>query len=587
MKLTRASHHVLIEARQYTARLETESTPGLLITREGRNMLRLPLAAGLGTPEAEEGLSEVRLDSCEPAGDEVIIKASAASDLWSNRAFRWTLSEEGIEFQHFASGKGALGRCHFFSDRALSGWGDPTDPGAEHHATIYPREVFTPRVNHANTFYQDATMPQSLGVRNEMANIVFFEMSIMGAYLPEQMARLFCPPPLWLAFGSGSAWAGVGLGERPGQYRFNALDFSGARSGGATFHVNYNGYRQLDGDFASPVLAIHFGFSPFEALERYIGWIDRQGFGTQRPYPNAAWQREPVFCGWAEQTVLSKTTGVTAAEACTQANYEKWLAAVEARGIPFGTVVIDDKWMREYGTLEIDAAKWPDLPGFIAAQHAKGRHVVLWIPGHHAEGIDEAWCVKVDEMLAGADAGNPDYEAFLRKQIRRLIVDVGADGFKEDWIAGLTTEPGAQMANPAIYGIEALRRWQWIVYDEAHKHKPDAFIESQTPNPLFRESSDVLRLNDLFPGTRDVPEVMRTRARIARLAGWELVDTDNASSTTLQEWWDYAQVQPQLGIPALYFVDRTESTLESPSEAQWHFLADLWKQYRKDWGLDR
>lgn len=33
-----------------------------------------------------------------------------------------------------------------------------------------------------------------------------------------------------------------------------------------------------------------------------------------------------------------------------------------------------------------------------------------------------------------------------------------------------------------------------------------------------------------------------------------LVDTDNASSTTPRDWWAYMQVQPEIGIPAYYFV---------------------------------
>ena len=55
-------------------------------------------------------------------------------------------------------------------------------------------------------------------------------------------------------------------------------------------------------------------------------------------------------------------------------------------------------------------------------------------------------------------------------------------------------------------------------------------------NALFRESSDVIRLNDIWYASRNVPESMRLRARIANITGWPLVDTDNASSTNLKEW---------------------------------------------------
>jgi hypothetical protein len=79
--------------------------------------------------------------------------------------------------------------------------------------------------------------------------------------------------------------------------------------------------------------------------------------------------------------------------------------------------------------------------------------------------------------------------------------------------------------------------------------------------------------------SRNVTEMMRLRARIAQITGWPLVDTDNASSTNLKEWWNYMQAQPSIGIPALYFVTRTESTQESPSNQDWTYLAAIWQRY--------
>ena len=67
--------------------------------------------------------------------------------------------------------------------------------------------------------------------------------------------------------------------------------------------------------------------------------------------------------------------------------------------------------------------------------------------------------------------------------------------------------------------------------------------------------------------------------RVAHISGWELVDTDNASSTTLEAWWQYMEAQPSIGIPALYFLHRTESTLEEPPETDWPALAGIWRYY--------
>ena len=135
-----------------------------------------------------------------------------------------------------------------------------------------------------------------------------------------------------------------------------------------------------------------------------------------------------------------------------------------------------------------------------------------------------------------------------------------------------------------IIGIEFERRFQFILHDEAHRVKPDALVETQTPHPLFRESSDVLRLNDIWYGSRRVTEMMKRRARIAHIAGWPLVDCDDASSTDLEEWWNYMQAQPQIGIPSLYVVTRMKTTLEDVAEEDWRFLASLWKEYIRNLG---
>jgi len=72
---------------------------------------------------------------------------------------------------------------------------------------------------------------------------------------------------------------------------------------------------------------------------------------------------------------------------------------------------------------------------------------------------------------------------------------------------------------------------------------------------------------------------MRQHARVAQISGWELVDTDNASSTTLETWWQYMEAQPSIGIASLYFVHRTESTLEEPPKSAWLVSAGIWRGY--------
>ncbi len=343
--------------------------------------------------------------------------------------------------------------------------------------------------------------------------------------------------------------------------------------------INYQG-RSTGSNFASPVAAIHFGTSPIATLASFTHWMETSGFATRNTAPDALWHHLPIFCGWGEQTTIAGAQGKPsiANTLATQANYTQWIDDLEARNVHPATIVIDDKWMTKYGTLDIDTAKWPDLKRFVDEQHAHGRHVLLWIPVASTEGLPKELAIARNGNAVVADVSNPAYEAFLRKQIHHLVADIGIDGFKEDWVGSQGNFSNVTQSQP-LYGIEFVRRFQFILFDEAHRTKPDALIETQTPNPLFRESSDMLRLNDIYTGTRNVPAVMRNRAAIARAAGWSLLDTDNAATTTLAEWWSYMRAQPSIGVPSLYIVSRTVVTHEPVPAEDWQRLATLWQQY--------
>ncbi|MGB6689345.1 MAG: TIM-barrel domain-containing protein [Terracidiphilus sp.] len=568
----------------YRVRLLKETplgaVPAIEVYRNEQLVFRFPLVSGLNSASSPEHLSAIqyRIQSPEAGKPGLLyeIVATAASSLWARREFHWRLYTDHLEFDQAAWGEGKIGRCYFFSNGVSGRWDKGTSDGAAWNSTLMADRYWTPSPNLANEWEFSIAEPQTLG---------FGSGNREGSeddFRPAQMAGIFSPPPLMLAFHRGGEWAGVGIGAPPGQYRFPAIEYSGSRYAGASWWVDYLGYQTMSnvsgGEFHSPVAAIHFGYSALDTLERYSEWLRHSGFATEPTYPDVAWHHLPVFCGWAEQTISSVPYGRAPNTESTQKNYEAWIAELEQRKLPVGTIVIDDKWQKGYGSFDIDREKWPDLKGFVATQHARGRHVLLWVPVAHTDGLPDALCVHDDHGKCMAPAlGNPAYEKFLRARIRYLVETVGVDGFKEDWVwapsaAGLPVPP-------ELAGIEAVRRFQQILYTETHHWKPDAMVETQTANGAFRDSSDVLRLNDIWYATRDVVGTMRERARIAHISGWQLVDTDNASSTTLETWWDYMEAQPSIGIPALYFVHRTESTLEVPPDSDWVALAGIWGRY--------
>jgi len=560
-----------IEMAQYTVRLQAGTPPRLLIEHENEPVFIVPVVSGLDSDKEKEHLSGIQSSLRKNPDSTWELATTATSSLWSGRRFLWRFLPDHIEFQQFANGHGKLGRSYFLSNGVSNRWDNGMTPNFLWDTTIYADRYFSPSPNHANQFEFNIAMPQILGFSGGR------QPDSEDDFRPERITGIFAPPPLFLAFHTNGAWVGLGIGTQPGQYKFPAFEYTGSRYAGASFFVDYMGYAAVDGGFASPVLAIHFAHESLETLANYTAWLDQSGFSTRSDGHDVLWHHLPIFCGWAEQTVESVPYGIAPNTMATQANYEKWVETLEQRGLPVGTIVIDDKWQQGYGNFEVDEKKWPDMKGFVAAQHAKGRHVLLWVPVAHQDGLPADLCVMYQGKCVIADVGKPEYESWLRPRIRHLVEDIGIDGFKEDWV-GAPAAPELPLTGSAT-GIEFVRRFQWILWTEAHRSKPDAMVETQTPNALFRESSDLIRLNDIWYATRNVPDVLRLRAQIANISGWPLVDTDNASSTTLRNWWEYMEAQPSIGVPALYFVTRTETTQESPTDEQWSALARLWRNY--------
>lgn len=558
----------------YEAIWSKDNPDRIRIEFDAQKFAQLPVVSALDKVSGKEKLSHIRFSERVSEEGCAHLTFDAESNLWNTRRFYWRFYERHIEFSHTARGEGSLGRCFFFSTGKSAEYADGDSQGHTMNLQLHVPHYFTPNINHAHQEAFDISQPCTTGLRGELTLPSPDEL-----FLPEKYNGLFTPAPLCMAFLGGCGAMGVGIGTPPGGYRFNALEYTGSKYAGAAMYVNYLGYTHANGEFKSPEAALHFGYGPFDVLERHVAWIDKKGYGTSFRFDTPAWHRAPFFCGWAEQTAEANRGGLPAGERATQANYEKWIERAEALNLPLSTIVIDDKWQKGYGSFDVDEQKWPDMKRFIDEQHRKGRHVLLWVPGYHIEGVPDEWCAKdKNGRKLFANPANPEYESFLRERIAHLIGEIGADGFKEDWIAPSAREIELS-GYGELHGIELLRRFQFILHDAAHRVKPDALVETQTPHPLLRESSDVLRLNDIWYATREVPRVLRTRARVARIAGWRVLDCDNASSTTVDEWFAYAQAQPLIGTPSLYFVNETEVTHEKPSGAQWQYLSALWHEY--------
>jgi hypothetical protein len=134
-----------------------------------------------------------------------------------------------------------------------------------------------------------------------------------------------------------------------------------------------------------------------------------------------------------------------------------------------------------------------------------------------------------------ADPTNPDYLAFAREHVERLLSAEGfdADGLKIDQLAYSPNERrprgGSRFGATAYYdppsepirvygdgwGCELLYRLQKTIYDSAKRAKPDCLVTSSTVHPYFADTFDMTRLHDTGQVTGDVVEAMKARADFA------------------------------------------------------------------------
>jgi len=141
---------------------------------------------------------------------------------------------------------------------------------------------------------------------------------------------------------------------------------------------------------------------------------------------------------------------------------------------------------------------------------------------------------------------------------------------------------GLKLILPSKWGVEILREYIRLIYENMKIHKPDSMLITHTPNPYFTEIVDVLRLNDLDGECQDVLGVMQNRAKIARMCAqnW-LLDTDNDLMVDKARWRAYIQLQPQLGIPDTYYASAIAHSQEQFDEDDYALLRQVWAEYRQ------
>ena len=560
--------NVVVRAPRYRLRTRKDRPFVTLRAPGGGRIAELFIPSSVHTAAGQDDTTSLGPWRASQDAAGVTLSVTARSTVWRAKTYTLRCEPERITYTMTVEGQGDLTHAHYFGGYYSGAvrWGSGFFPSGQQF-----RRGFTPEPNtDERPFFAPA----------EGAAI-----DMMGVPLPGRGDWFFTPPPFCFAMEHDGGWLGLGVEPGPGAHRFTGYHYDGRRS---AFHLTltYEGQTRVDGAMTLPALGIAFAADPYAALEAHCCAARAAAPVPAPARERPAWWSSPIFCGWGAQCHLAARARGRAPDFARQEHYEGFLAGLEAQGLNPGTVVLDDKWQASYGENAVDPLKWPALDLFVARQHVLGRRVLLWLKLWDPEGLPADECVRNGAGLPiAADPSSPAFERRLRAQVRRMLGPDGydADGFKLDFSARIPSGPGL-VRHGREWGLELLRRYLWILADEARRVKPDALVIAHTPHPYLADVVDMIRLNDVNKGA-DIVEAMSHRARVARIACPEaLIDTDNWPCTDRDSWRAYLRVQPSLGVPSLYYVDHIDATGEPLEATDYGLLRELWGAWGRDEG---
>ncbi|MQA24726.1 MAG: hypothetical protein GEU94_04485 [Micromonosporaceae bacterium] len=567
-----------VAAEAYRLRLEPRRAVAAVSGPDGRPWFRLRLLASVDSLDGPDETLRVGPIIHRTHPDRVRIEAPCVSSRWRQRTTVVECFEDRIEVGVAVEGDGRILAAHL-----LGGWRPPSGFLPSGSAL---RTVFSPNPDHPRRIARSANEPATIGVVGDGGE-------------PGVGRWLFAPAP-WCypvsrepAHADGELpsgeWASIGLAAPIREQTFTSFHYTGGTDG-FSLRLDYEGHTRVDGEFRAPTVVLSFGDSDaYGALRRHRELLVSRGAApAPRRQARPAHWRQPIFCGWGAQCHLAEVAGGRAQELATQAHYDDFLAALAGHGVVPGTVVVDDKWQREYATCRPDPVKWPDMPGWIADRHSRGQRVLLWWKAWDVEGAPPEACVRApDGTPVALDPQTEACRALVDDAMRHMLGAGGmdADGLKVDFIARTPSGVALDHAGDS-WGADLLHRLLELVYTSAKRAKPDALVVTHTPNPAFVDVTDMIRLNDVLMLDAPDPQTpvvahMTYRAQVAQAACEELlVDTDGWRLPGRRAWADYLAHQARLGVPALYYATHVDHTGEELRATDLATVARIWRDYR-------
>lgn len=565
MQIKHLNDNTVIHAQKYQLTIHQKRPFITLKDEQDRVIADLFIPSSVHSTQALDDttvLSDWQYDETET---EIVLTQSARSSIWQEKIYRIRCTETRLTYEIEIKGQGNITEVHYFGGYYSGNvrWGSGYFWSGQHFKQCFTPE---PMVQEEVYFSPHAGSSIDLG----------------GVPLPGRGDWFFTPPPFCFAVEIDEQWVAIGVEAEAGQHSFSSFNYRGQYPSGFCLTTTYEGVTPVNGSYTLPTIGFDFGDNPYTALKQHADACYSR-LNIAKPVSQPEWWLVPIFCGWGPQCYLASQGDDPAPAYARQEHYEEFLDVLAQKDINPGIIVLDDKWQAHYGDNIVDTDKWSDLRGFIDTQHALDRHVLLWLKAWDPEGLPAEECIRNAAGLPIAvDPTNPKFEARFRANIQQMLSADGydADGFKIDFTARIPYSPNLQMSEP-VWGLELMKRYLGIIYDEAKKAKTDALVMTHTPHPYLADVTDMIRLNDINIG-RDVLTAMKHRARIAEIACPDLlIDTDNWPITDLATWRDYVAIQAQLGVPSLYTVTHIDTTGEALTDADYDLIRQAWSEYRQ------
>jgi hypothetical protein len=551
----------------YTVEVNSAKAYAAVHGLNGRPWFALRLHASLDTiAGADETYGDIVVEQALHHGC-LVVTATSRSTVWDSRVTTTRFLPDRIETSTTVTGSGRLTDLHLLGGRRT--------PRGFLPSGSHLKQAYSPNPDHPTRMIRDALEPATIGPCGEGSE-------------PGIERWLFSPAPWCFAVTPDSVqWVGLSLVAPIAEQTFTNYHYSPV-TGGFSLRLDYEGHTAVDGSFRTPLLVVHLGGEDPEAvLVRHRELLDEYGVVPRRDVEPAPWWQGTIFCGWGAQCSIAARTDQAPQPLATQVNYDKFLETLAEQGIVPQTVVIDDKWQEAYATCRPDLAKWRDLKGWIAERHAVGQRVLLWWKAWDEEGAPlEACITDAGGNPVGLDPQAPVCAALITEAVEYMLSADGldADGFKIDFTA--RTPSGASLRHSgSLWGTALLHEQLRLVYETAKRIKPDALVVTHTPNPAFIDVTDMIRLNDVLRADHGEPGYvarhMTYRAGVVKAVCPELgIDTDGWMMPSHAEWREYLKVQHGLGVPALYYVDGTDTDRHDFGPEDFAAIQDSWRRFR-------